>query len=142
MIWYMSIDEIRDSALVWDFLFGCILTDGAEQDYIKRYVFVEDRKRAALSLLLQHAVLRSHCPGERYRIKRTREVERSPYRQRVCNMSSKYILFQGKPYGVYESKLVSPIHYNVSHHGRFVCIGFCDSLHTVRQTLATNIKLR
>lgn len=77
MLWYVSIDDVEEAGPAGCFLQERVLATAEEREYVRRYIFPEDRKRSLLSLLLQHAVVRAAAGGAAYAIRRSREV-------RVC----------------------------------------------------------
>jgi hypothetical protein len=110
-IWYASIEDIEVGSASW----GLCLSQLSEQDKSKvlSFLFKEDKKRSLLSILLQHTLVRHHLgiTEDDYKIERTPE---------------------NKPYASPHKKRIDSWNYNVSHHGKFVCIASHSSF-LVRQ---------
>lgn len=75
-LWYASIESVPDEKSHWDYINNVLLTL-TERESVNKFVFIEDRKRALLSILLQRSVIRfvfSINDDSEYSISRTAQV--------------------------------------------------------------------
>lgn len=112
IIWYSAIEDLTTEKLQ-----NLIESrNDEEKQRIVNFKFIEDQKRCLLSHLLQHAVVQGELGLEsgQYTIERT--SENKPYLVE-CNASNP-----------------TSLNFNVSHHGKFVCIA-SHALRQVRPSL-------
>ena len=132
LLWYVSVDELRldksdnhqaingttssSSSVIssssevptaWDLLMNSL--DDAECAKVQSFIFVDDRKRALLSLLMQKAAIRRrlHLINDHDYV-----IQRSP---------------ENKPYAKQSYSQLGKWNYSVSHHGRYVCLAAHDT---------------
>ncbi|KAJ1442887.1 hypothetical protein B484DRAFT_389829 [Ochromonadaceae sp. CCMP2298] len=101
-IWVVNIDSIES---VDDSAPAIMALTAEERTRVKRFMFADDQKRALLSILLQRAMVQAHfgVGREDYELRRSKE---------------------GKPYLYPLHPTLTPgtWNFNVSHHGKYVCI--------------------
>lgn len=99
-VWYADIEEIDSEENFQHYISKISET---EKTSICRFRIKDDQKRALLSVLLQRSLIRYHfnIGDSEYDIQRTRE---------------------NKPFPNLRSSNKTTWNYNVSHHGKFVCI--------------------
>jgi hypothetical protein len=74
LLWAINLSEL-DSSSVWEFVLTQL--SPIERDKVNYFVFLDDRKRAALSILLQRAMLRRYLEidsDDRFDLRRTSQV--------------------------------------------------------------------
>jgi phosphopantetheinyl transferase len=102
LIWYANIDELKVDSPSW--VAALTRLTEAERKKVTSYLFDDDKKRALYSIMLQHALVKRclHVKEGDYSIVRTPE---------------------NKPFACSPVKPKNKAwNYNVSHHGRYVCI--------------------
>ena len=104
-VWVTSIDEIEIGEEMNLFVRSLA---PPEREKALRFYYVEDQKRSVISTMLQRAKIREAFQLEEggYEIRRTSE---------------------NKPYVVSHCRQIDSWNYNVSHHGKYVCIASHDS---------------
>lgn len=124
-VWFVHIDDHFLEESFQDIL-HYKLTE-AERQKVTKFMFMEDRKRALLSILLQHALIREtfhFTSSAHYDILRSKEVSTAPHN--LLLLDSNPLIPQNKPYlQVHDSKHKADVgrwNFNVSHHGKYVGI--------------------
>mmetsp|Transcript_1538 Transcript_1538/g.2546 ORF Transcript_1538/g.2546 Transcript_1538/m.2546 type:complete len:428 (-) Transcript_1538:131-1414(-) len=137
-IWYVHIDEIKSMD---DHQPVMLSLTPEERTKVKRFMFVDDQKRALLSILLQRALIHHQFGwfpnANSYEVRRS--LEGKPYIYRLDTCSNHYgvsVVSDATPhqhlqaveavenYGKRSKKReeIGTWNYNVSHHGNYVCI--------------------
>ena len=124
-LWYVSVDELRheeshttisssssaasidEIPTAWDVIMNTL--DNTDMAKVQSFVFMDDRKRALLSLLMQKAAIRRrlHLINDHDYV-----IQRSP---------------ENKPYAKHSQRQLGRWNYSVSHHGRYVCLAAHDT---------------
>jgi hypothetical protein len=128
--WFATIDDVEsvdeDSELIRSLL-------PEEKQKVKRFRFPDDQKRALLSILLQRALIREtfHVTDKDYDLVRSREVSFNHMKTFLIAVSLTTICagtfsrcLQGKPFAKsrHPDLDFGTWNFNVSHHGKYVCI--------------------
>lgn len=100
--WTIHLNELSLPETKWDYILKSILTV-EEMCKVLKFHFIDDRRRSALSILLQRTLIREtfSISDSEYSIQRTA---------------------QNKPYAVSSKVELGLWNFNVSHHGQYVCI--------------------